>query len=273
MSTKDPLFVQALDDWLSQHVNDPAGAYFIELVGYRCVVKRQRDRWFSPLSNGWRIVRVTVLSWLCKLLMGERPSTRLMLQMTLADEAGRLARLKAAGSPVPNVWYQSQHVLVLEYVGQDMPYLIRLATPPGRLVLMTVAAQELARFHRNGFVHGGAQLRNLMMHDDILTRIDFEENIGEAMSLPLGQAYDVFQLLSSMAGLRGHEFGSAERQALCNQLLSDYLQANPDPQVIAQLTKIGKIFRSIEKYLGWLLKRLPGRDIQGFLYVTNSLRL
>ena len=76
-----------------------------------------------------------------------------------------------------------------------------------------------------------------------------------------------------MAGLRGHEFGSAERQALCNQLLSDYLQANPDPQVIAQLTKIGKIFRSIEKYLGWLLKRLPGRDIQGFLYVTNSLRL
>ena len=122
-------------------------------------------------------------------------------------------------------------------------------------------------------MHGGAQLRNLMMHDDILTRIDFEENLGEAMSLPLGQAYDVFQMLSSMAGLRGHEFRPAERQALCNQLLSAYLQANPEPQVRAQLTKIGKIFCSIEKYLGWLLKRLPGRDIQGFLYVTNSLRL
>ena len=29
----------------------------------------------------------------------------------------------------------------------------------------------------------------------------------------------------------------------------------------------------IKKYLGWCLKSIPGRDIQGFLYVANTLRL
>jgi tRNA A-37 threonylcarbamoyl transferase component Bud32 len=206
--------------------------------------------------------------------MGERPLPQRLLKNNLQDEAQRLVRLKDAGSSVPKVWYHAPEILVLEYVGQDMPYLIRMATPEGRLGLMSRAAQELANFHRAGFVHGGAQLRNLMVSDDgTATRIDFEENIGEALSLPLAQAYDVFQMVSSMAGLRGHEFSLNERQTLCHQLLAAYLGANPDPLVRAQLISIEKKFAVIKKYLGWCLKSIPGRDIQGFLYVTNTLRL
>jgi len=244
------------------------------VVGRSCVVKRHRATWFLPLVTGLKYVRVVLLSGLCWLLMGERPSPQRLLKNTLQDEAQRLVRLKKAGSSVPNVWYQAPDLLVLEYVGQDMPYLIRIATPEGRQALMDTAAQELAYFHRAGFVHGGAQLRNLMIQDDgTATRIDFEENIGEGLSLPLAQAYDVFQLVSSMAGLRGHEFSLAERQALCHQLLVAYLRANPDPMVHAQLTAIEKKFAAVKKYLGWLLKVIPGRDVQGFLYVTNTLRV
>jgi len=270
----DARFKFALDAWLLSHANDAAGVSFVEFAGYPCVVKRHRAKWFSPLIAGLKFVRVVVLSWLCWLLMNERPSPQRLLKNTLQDEADRLVRLKAAGSSVPNVWYRASDLLVLEYVGQDMPYLIRIATPEGRLKLMNRAAQELAHFHHAGFVHGGAQLRNLMMHDDgTATRIDFEENIGEALSLPLAQAYDVFQMLSSMAGLRGHEFSPTERQALCQQLLTAYLGANPDPLVRASLAAIQKNFAAIKKYLGWLLKWIPGRDVQGFLYVTNTLRL
>lgn len=270
----DSQFRRALDQWLLSHADDAAGVSFVELAGYSCVVKRHRAKWFSPLIAGLKFVKVVVLSWLCWLLMGERPSSQVLLKNTLQDEADRLVRLKAAGSSVPNVWYQAPDLLVLEYAGQDMPYLIRIAAPEGRLTLMSKAAQELAHFHRAGFVHGGAQLRNLMIHEDgTATRIDFEENIGEALSLPLAQAYDVFQMLSSMAGLRGHEFSPAERQALCHQLLTTYLRANPDPLVRASLTAIEKHFAAIKKYLGWCLKWIPGRDIQGFLCVTNTLRL
>ena len=270
----DVRFKLALDEWLLLHASDSAGVSFVEFAGHPCVVKRHRATWFSPLVAGLKRVRAVVLSGLCWLLMGERPSPQQLLKNTLQDEAQRLVRLKQAGSSVPKVWYQAPDLLVLEYVGQDMPYLIRIATPLGRQELMRTAAQELAHFHRAGFVHGGAQLRNLMIHDDgTATRIDFEENIGEALSLSLAQAYDVFQLVSSMAGLRGHEFSPSERQALCHQLLIEYLRANPDPSVRAQLMAIETKFASVKKCLGWLLKWIPGRDVQGFLYVTNTLRL
>jgi len=270
----DARFKLALEQWLLLHADDPTGVSFVEFAGHSCVVKRYRAKWFSPLIAGLKFAKVVVLSWLCWLLMGERPSPQRLLKNNLQDEAQRLVRLKDAGSSVPKVWYHAPEVLVLEYVGQDMPYLIRMATPEGRLGLMSRAAQELANFHRVGFVHGGAQLRNLMVSDDgTATRIDFEENIGEALSLPLAQAYDVFQMVSSMAGLRGHEFGLNERQTLCHQLLAGYLGANPDPMVRAQLISIEKHFAVIKKYLGWCLKLIPGRDIQGFLYVANTLRL
>lgn len=267
-------FKLALEQWLLLHADDPTGVSFVEFAGHSCVVKRYRAKWFSPLIAGLKFAKVVVLSWLCWLLMGERPLPQRLLKNNLQDEAQRLVRLKDAGSSVPKVWYHAPEILVLEYVGQDMPYLIRMATPEGRLGLMSRAAQELANFHRAGFVHGGAQLRNLMVSDDgTATRIDFEENIGEALSLPLAQAYDVFQMISSMAGLRGHEFSLNERQTLCHQLLAAYLGANPDPLVRAQLISIEKKFAVIKKYLGWCLKSIPGRDIQGFLYVANTLRL
>lgn len=267
-------FKLALEQWLLLHADDPTGVSFVEFAGHSCVVKRYRAKWFSPLIAGLKFAKVVVLSWLCWLLMGERPLPQRLLKNNLQDEAQRLVRLKDAGSSVPKVWYHAPEILVLEYVGQDMPYLIRMATPEGRLGLMSRAAQELANFHRAGFVHGGAQLRNLMVSDDgTATRIDFEENIGEALSLPLAQAYDVFQMISSMAGLRGHEFSLNERQTLCHQLLAAYLGANPDPLVRTQLISIEKKFAVIKKYLGWCLKSIPGRDIQGFLYVANTLRL
>ena len=267
-------FKLALEQWLLLHADDPTGVSVVEFAGHSCVVKRYRAKWFSPLIAGLKFAKVVVLSWLCWLLMGERPLPQRLLKNNLQDEAQRLVRLKDAGSSVPKVWYHAPEILVLEYVGQDMPYLIRMATPEGRLGLMSRAAQELANFHRAGFVHGGAQLRNLMVSDDgTATRIDFEENIGEALSLPLAQAYDVFQMISSMAGLRGHEFSLNERQTLCHQLLAAYLGANPDPLVRTQLISIEKKFAVIKKYLGWCLKSIPGRDIQGFLYVANTLRL
>jgi tRNA A-37 threonylcarbamoyl transferase component Bud32 len=270
----DAQFRHALDDWLLLHASDATGVSFVDLAGRACVVKRYKARWFAPLTAAMQFVNVYALSCLCWLLLGERPSTRLLLKKTLQDEAQRLTRLKEAGSAVPSIWYQAPDVLVLEYVGQDLPYLIRIAAPEGRLKLMTTAAQQLAQFHQAGFVHGGAQLRNLMMQEDgTVTRIDFEENIGQALSIALAQAYDVFQMLSSMAGLRGHEFSPTERQALCHQLLAVYLKANPDPLVRNALTMIEKKFSAIKQYLGGLFKWLPGRDIQGFFYVTNTLRL
>jgi hypothetical protein len=121
-------------------------------------------------------------------------------------------------------------------------------------------------------VHGGAQLRNLMFLNNRITRVDFEENIGEAMSRPLGQAYDVYQMLSSMAGLRGHELTPHARQMLCNRLLEAYMLSNPDPEVSKELVRMGRTLGRIKSSFGWIFSWLRWRDVQGFLYVTNTLQ-
>jgi tRNA A-37 threonylcarbamoyl transferase component Bud32 len=273
MSKSDPSFQLAITQWLADHRAEPSSVHIVEIAGRRCVIKLRRPTLADALVKATHYLRAGVLSLICWLALGERPSVSVLMRTSLDDEARRLEFLSSQGYRVPSVWRHEWGVLVLEYVGQDMPYVIRMDTPANRFIWMDRAAQDLAAFHRAGFVHGGAQLRNLMCDGLVLTRIDFEENVGEALSRPLAQAYDVYQMLSSMAGLRGEQFVPGERQALSLRLLQAYLQANPDPAVKNQLRRLGRVIGSIQRYLGWFLKCLPGRDIRGLLYVGDALRL
>jgi tRNA A-37 threonylcarbamoyl transferase component Bud32 len=267
-----PSFEHDLKQWLDLHAEDGTGVWVITIDGIQCVIKRRSDNIFTHIEYCLRFIRSWTLSWFCWFALGERPSARVLLRNGLQDEGQRLARLHAAGCHVPEILYRATNVLVLEYVGQGVPFLVRRSAPAGRVAWMTRVAQEMALFHQAGFVHGGAQLRNLMSMNERITRVDFEENIGEAMSRPLGQAYDVYQMVSSLAGLRGHEFTPYERQQLCNHLLDAYFLANPDPEVRAELVRMGRAFGVVKKYAGWMISWLKWRDIQGFLYVTNTLQ-
>ncbi len=272
-SDLDSPFQQALSAWLLKHQGEPAGVQILDIAGRRIVIKRRRDTLKTRLIYCLRYLRSSTLAWLCLLTLGELPSARVLLRNGLDDEAQRLVQLRVAGCRVPLILRHAPGVLVLEYVGQDMPYLLRTALQENRLDLVAKVARDLAVFHQAGFVHGGAQLRNVMSENGVLTRIDFEENIGEALSHPVGQAYDVYQMISSMAGLRGHEFSPHDRQALCDRLMSAYLQANPDPLVARELSRMARPLGLLHQSLGWLLKRLPGRDVQGFVHVANTFRL
>lgn len=265
-------FDAGLQSWLSLHAQAGSGVWVIEIEGVHCVVKRRRETFATRCIYILRFIRSWTLSIFCWLTFGERPAANVLLRNSLRDEAKRLKILHRAGLNVPAIHYEEPELLVLEFVGQGIPFLVRRSTPAKRLVWMDRCANDLAQFHQAGFVHGGAQLRNLMYLNSRISRVDFEENIGEAMSRPLGQAYDVYQMLSSMAGLRGHELTPHARQILCDRLLETYIQTNPDPLVIKELARMGRSFGKIKTYFGWLLSRLRWRDVQGFLYVTNTLQ-
>jgi len=273
MTHSDPQFLKALSDWLRAHATLTHEVSVVELAGRLCVIKIKRPSLLGRLSYGVRYLRAFLISLLCWWGFKERPSARILLRNRVEDETERLLTLHTRHYPAPEVLYHGPSVLVLDYVGESLPTILRESTPEARLKWMDLAAQDLAGFHRAGFVHGGAQLRNLMVDGERITRIDFEENIGEALSRPLGQAYDVYQMMSSMAGLRGEQFSEQERRLLCDRLLDAYLAANPDPAVTAQLKRLGKLFGGVQKYTEWLLRRLPGRDVRGFLYVSDALRL
>ena len=266
-------FDQALAAWLIEHAHDANGVEIVLIADQKCVVKRRRPQGFDRLVYGLRFARSFSLSLLCWLVLGQRPPTRTLLQNGLAEEAGRLRLLYDAGCNVPKILHDEPGVLVLEFVGEDLPHFLRTSDAATRLEWMLLVARDLASFHRAGFIHGGAQLRNLMFEGGKLTRIDFEENIGEALARPLGQAYDFYQMLSSLAGMRADEIEPVERQALCDRLLQDYLTLNSDPLVKRYLSNMAVAFTWIVRLFGPILRRIPGKDVQGFLYVTNTLGL
>ena len=273
MISIDPQFKQDLTAWLEQHSTLTEEVCVLELGGRLCVIKLRRPSSTALLSYAIRYMRASLISALCWWGFKERPSARVLLRNGVEDETLRLLKLHKHGYPVPEVLHHEPGILVLAFVGESLPDRLRQCSPDERLIWMDRAARDLAAFHAAGFVHGGAQLRNLMVQGERITRIDFEENIAEALSLTLGQAYDVYQMMSSMAGLSGAQFTEGERRQLCQRLLDAYLETNPDATVKARLARLGYLFSRIQKYTGWLLRRLPGRDVRGFLYVTDTLRL
>lgn len=242
----------------------------VEIDGVVCVIKRRRDGVLRGVSYGLRYLRALGLAVGCKVFLGEFPRPGVLLRNGLPYEAERLRHLSEAGCRVPLVWFETSGLLVLEHVGVDFAELIRHAVPEQRLKWVRALAVDLAHFHQQGHCHGGAQIRNVTLRDGELWRIDFEENIAGALSLPLAQAYDLYQLLSSLLGLR--KLDDADPVGLGKLLLAVYFETYPAPNVRARLIRLARIICASATILrpigGWL----PGRDIQGFFRVADALR-
>lgn len=242
----------------------------IEIDGVACVVKRRRASVMQGLSYGLRYLRALGLAVGCKVFLGEFPSPRVLLRNGLAYEAERLRQLSEAGCRVPDVWMEAPGLLVLEHVGEDFANLIRHAGPEQRLQWVRDLAVDLAQFHAQGHWHGGAQIRNVTLRDGQLWRIDFEENTGGALSLPLAQAYDLYQLLSSLLGLR--KLDDADPVGLGKVMLAAYFEAYPAPEVRVRLKRLARVICGSAAALRPVAGRLPGRDIRGFFQVADTLR-
>lgn len=238
--------------------------------GVRCVIKYRRPSVRGGISYALRYVRAFLLGLGCKVVLGEFPRPGILLRNGLDYEAERLRRLRQADCRVPDIWWHEPGLLVLEHVGPDLNALIRRGSDEYRMELARQAGRDLAEFHLRGFCHGGAQIRNLTMRGADIWRIDFEENIGEALSRPLGQAYDLFQMVASLLSMR--KLPPPVMTPLGQVMLAAYFEVNPDPEVRARLLRLGRFLRVV----AWPLRPLQGwlgsRDIQGFFRVADTLR-
>ena len=260
-----------LDAWLDalDPTREPS-VRMADLNGVSFVIKRRQPSLARGVSYVLRYLRASVLAAFCRLLLGEWPSPRSLVHNGLPHEAARLRALTEAGCRVPAVWSYRSGELVLEFVGQDIPYLLREADPVGRRALIDEIATDLAAFHAGGHWHGGAQVRNLTRRDDCIWRLDFEENIGATLSLSLAQAYDVYQCLSSVVVLR--HVPDDESVALADRLLHAYLAHNTDPALRRSLARVARVLDRTARLLS-PLRWVPGRDVQGFFRFARSLRL
>ncbi|KAK78386.1 hypothetical protein L499_A0430 [Bordetella holmesii CDC-H635-BH] len=243
----------------------------VVIDGERCVIKRREAGLGRGLSYVLRYLRALLLAVGCKLALGEFPRPSVLLRNGLAYEAERLRHLLLAGCRVPAVWWQQPGLVVLEHVGDDLPFFLRRAEYDERLGLVRMLAADLAAFHMRGFWHGGAQVRNVTLREDgQLWRIDFEENIGAALSLPMAQAYDLFQTLSSVVSLS--KIPREQVPIIGKLILETYFEANPDPAVRAALKRLARVVCGLAGILKPLAGKLPWRDVRTFFQVSDTLR-
>lgn len=154
----------------------------------------------------------------------------------LAYEHARLVALAAAGERVPPVLSFDGHTLVTGDVGVALDAQLH-AWPElentRALALMQAASADLAMFHAHGQWHGGAQARNITWDGQHFARLDFEEPLVPALPLGLVQAYDVLQLLLSLARLLEPHGPDGARA-----VLRAYVRAAQEagaPQLVVQL--------------------------------------
>jgi len=264
---------EGLCDWLAS----PQGRHkadrvrVAELPGGPLVVKRRvAGAVRTRLGRFLRAMRVLLVALLCGLAMGEYPEPAELLGVGLEQEADRLRRLRAQGQRVPAVLWQQPGMLVLEYVGEDVPHRLRRVAPADRIALMRHVGADLAQFHRAGFSHGGAQLRNLTVRQDGLWRIDFEENVASALSRPLAQAYDVVQMLASTLRLR--QVPEAELAELARAALQAYLDGGPDPAVLARLRRVAALAARLDP-LRPALSHVHRREMRAVLGTAEAMKL
>jgi tRNA A-37 threonylcarbamoyl transferase component Bud32 len=221
---------------------DPSRARVFEHQGRRYAVKRLA-------TKPRHLIQTLFVRWLVKRITGQRlPMQTLALSEAASSmdfEANRLKCLAAAGVRVPRIALLTDDLFVLEYCGAIVGTLLNSWTPETWRRELPRLAGELGEFHRAGHWHGGAQIKNVTLQDGVSYRIDFEEDFGEFLPLPVTQAADLVLFLNSIS-LSG-PIVESEARRLLPQLIDHYFAANPDPEIKDVIRR------------GWpLMKRLAG---------------
>lgn len=196
----------------------------IEHGGRRYIAKRLAER---PR----RLIQTLFMRWLVKRITGQPlPMRTLALSESASSmdyEAQRIATLAAAGARVPRIAHRTNEYLLLEHCGTVVASLLEKWAPDTWRSELPRMARELGEFHAAGLWHGGAQIKNVTLQDGCFTRIDFEENFGEFLPLPVTQTADLLLFLNSVS-LAG-PIDEAESRRILPLLLKEYLDTHADP--------------------------------------------
>lgn len=240
-------------------------ARLFEFQGRRYVVKRLAEQSRS-------LIQILFLRWLVKRVTGQAlPLRTLALEQKAGGmdyEAKRLIDLAAAGVRVPQVALVMPDFFVLEYCGTVVASLLEAWQAPTWRHELTRLAEELGDFHAAGHWHGGAQIKNVTLHEGLSYRIDFEENFGEYLPLAASQTADLILFLNSIS-LAG-PIDEAEARRLLPSLLDTYFAANPNPEIKAILGRALPLMRRLSR-IAARFQRWSKKGIRRVIILTDIL--
>lgn len=217
-----------------------------------------------------KLIQTLFMRWLVKRITGQPlPLATLALSAAASSmdfEARRLQALAAAGVRVPRVALLTPDFFVLEHRGTVVATLLENWTPATWRTEMPRLASELGEFHRAGHWHGGAQIKNITLQNDVSYRIDFEENFGEFLPLAVAQTADLMLFLNSIS-LAG-PIVEGEARELLPQLLERYFAANPNPEIRQVIQRALPLLKKLARFAG-LFQRWSKKGIRRVLILVD----
>ncbi len=133
----------------------------------------------------------------------------------LRDEARAMKALRLRGMPVPTVVYETSRFLVLTDVGECLQRHLQQGDEDLRARRILQVADLLSEMHGKRGWHGNAALRNFTLHNEQLGMIDFENTAHRWCTVNVRQAFDIWQVLNSIAKY-------TERKPLATTFLARY---------------------------------------------------
>lgn len=236
-----------------------------DYAGQRYVAKRLAEK---PR----KLLQTLFMRWLVKRLTGQPLPMRTLALAEAAGsmdfEANRLKAMAAAGVRVPQVALVTPDFFVLEFCGTVVATLLEKWPVETWRSELSRLARELGEFHKAGHWHGGAQIKNVTLQDDLSYRIDFEENFGEFLPLTAAQTADLVLFLNSIS-LAGPIRESEARQLL-PRLLDCYFAANPDPAIKQLVQRAVPMLKKLAAFAG-LFQRWSKKGIRRVLILVDVL--
>ncbi|WP_018873167.1 hypothetical protein [Thioalkalivibrio sp. ALJ16] len=244
----DPALIRAAEARLAQ---DPGRILGLEFDGRRYVLKRVREKARSRRQQ-WAIRLLCRLFFPFLTAPGNAPPRDGWYEME------RVRMLASAGQNVPRVVATLSDAVMYTHCGETVEQHLRARDPAARRQTLHAVTRNLAAFHRAGYWHGGAQLRNVLFDDGLYYRVDFEEDLEQVLSLELAQVYDLFQHLADATAWAQHE---DQAEALGLELLQTYQELHWSPRQTRALRGVARLLAPF-RWLGHRLQHARSRDIR-----------
>jgi tRNA A-37 threonylcarbamoyl transferase component Bud32 len=123
----------------------------------------------------------------------------------LRDETRAMRHLRLKGMLVPTVVHETPEFIVLTDTGESLQRCLQRGDEALRMRYVLQVADLLSELHARKAWHGNAALRNFTVQDGRLAMIDFENTAHRWLTLDLRQAFDIWQVLHSIAQYEEHE--------------------------------------------------------------------
>lgn len=189
---------------------------------------------------------------------------------SLEFEVNKIDRLKQKEVNTPNIIIKNEDFFVLEDSGRMVNSYIRKRdiSKEKMYYFIDLMIEQLSQIHNCDEYHGGAQARNLLYKDGIITAIDFEDSFSENISLEVLQFRDLILFLLSLTKTR------ASFELDYDYIINRYIELTPKNREFRKKLKnlANRISFLINLSQKSFINKFIGRDGKGFFKLFNILK-